>query len=55
MDAKDTGDDHTLTVAGIEFEAAKGVMLAVDYQSDDKGTVGSKAVDTIGVHSQFKF
>jgi len=55
MDEKDTGDDHTLTIAGIEFEAAKGVMLAVDYQSDDKGTAGSKSVDTIGVHSQFKF
>lgn len=55
MDAKDTGEDHTLTIAGIEFEAAKGVMLAVDYQSDDKGTADSKAVDTIGVHSQFKF
>ena len=55
MDEKDTGDDHTLTIAGIEFEAAKGVMLAVDYQSDDKGTTGSKSVDTIGLHSQFKF
>jgi hypothetical protein len=55
VDEKDTGDDHTLTIAGIEFEAAKGVMMAVDYQSDDKGTAGSDAVDTIGVHSQFKF
>lgn len=55
MDERDTGDDHTLTIAGIEFEAAKGVMLAVDYQSDDKGTAGSKSLDTIGVHSQFKF
>jgi hypothetical protein len=55
MDEMDTGNDHTLTIAGIEFEAAKGVMLAVDYQSDDKGTTGSKSLDTIGVHGQFKF
>ena len=55
MDAKDTGDDHTLTIAGIEFAAAKGVMMAVDYQSDDEGTPGSDPVNTIGIHSQFKF
>ncbi|MCG6937639.1 MAG: hypothetical protein LJE83_05630 [Gammaproteobacteria bacterium] len=55
MDEMDTGNDHTLTIAGIEFEAAKGVMLAVDYQSDDPGTTGSKSVDMIGVHGQFKF
>jgi len=55
MDEKDTGDNHTLTIAGIEFEAAKGVMMAVDYQSDDKGTAGSTSLDTIGVHTQFKF
>ena len=55
MDEKDTGYDHTLSIAGVEFEAAKGVMMAVDYQSDDKGTPGSKSLDTIGVHGQFKF
>jgi len=55
MDIQDNGTDKTLTVAGIEFEAAKGVMLAVDYQSEDPGTANSKSVDTIGVHSQFKF
>jgi hypothetical protein len=55
MDEKDTGYDHTLSIAGLEFEAAKGVMMAVDYQSDDKGTPGSKSLDTIGVHGQFKF
>jgi hypothetical protein len=55
MDAMDTGVDHTLSIAGIEFEAAKGVMLAVDYQSDDSGVSGVKSVDTIGLHSQFKF
>jgi len=55
MDAKDTGDDHTLTIAGLEFEAGKGVLMSVDYQSDDPGTTGSTSVDTIGIHSQFKF
>ena len=55
MDERDTGDNHTLTIAGIEFAAAKGITMAVDYQSDDKGTSGSSSVDTIGIHSQFKF
>lgn len=55
MDATDSGDDHTLTIAGIEFEAAKGVMMAFDYQSDDSGVDGEDSVDTIGIHSQFKF
>jgi hypothetical protein len=55
FDKRDSGTDRTLTIAGLEFEAAKGVMLAVDYQSDDPGTTGSKSVDTIGVHGQLKF
>ncbi len=55
MDERDTGNDHTLTIAGVEFEAAKGVMVAVDYQSDDKGAPGTKTLDTIGAHAQFKF
>jgi hypothetical protein len=55
MDAMDTGIDHTLTIAGIEFEAAKKVMVAVDYQSDDTGVAGAETRDTIGLHGQFKF
>ena len=55
IDKRDTSTDRTLTIAGIEFEAAKGVMLAVDYQSDDPGTAGSESTDTFGVHGQFKF
>ncbi len=55
MDERNTGNNHTLTIAGVEFEAAKGVMLAVDYQSDDKGTPGSKTLDSIGANAQFKF
>jgi hypothetical protein len=55
IDKRDNGTDSTLTIAGIEFEAAKGVMLAVDYQSEDPGTAGSSTVDTVAVNGQFKF
>lgn len=55
MDERNTGDNHTFTIAGVELEAAKGVMVAIDYQSDDKGTPGSKTLNTIGAHAQFKF
>lgn len=55
FDKRDSGTDRTLTIAGIEFEAAKGVMMAVDFQSDDPGTTGSKSLDTFGIHGQFKF
>jgi hypothetical protein len=55
MDELDNGVDHTLTIAGIEFEAAKGVMMAVNYQSEDTGVSGSETRDVVGVHSQFKF
>lgn len=55
MDEKDNGDNHTLAIAGVEFRAAKGVKLAVDYQADDKGTTASKTLRTIALHGQFKF
>jgi hypothetical protein len=55
IDPRDTGTDETLSIAGIEFEAAKGVMMAVNYQSDDPGTAGSDSVDSVGVNGQFKF
>jgi len=55
IDKRDNGTDSTLSIAGVEFEAAKGVMVAVDYQSEDPGTTGSQTVDTVAVNGQFKF
>jgi len=52
MDAKDTGSDTTLTIAGVEFEAAPGVMLAPNVQTADDGT---DSVTTVGINGQFKF
>jgi len=52
MDAMDTGTDSTLTIAGVEFEAAPGVMLAPNVQSADDGT---DTVTTVGINGQFKF
>ena len=52
MDAMDTGTDSTLTIAGVEFEAAPGVMIAPNVQTADDGT---DSVTTVGVNGQFKF
>lgn len=52
MDAMDTGTDSTLTIAGLEFEAAPGVMVAPNVQSADDGT---DTVTTVGINTQFKF
>ncbi len=52
LDAKDTGTDSTLTIAGIEFEAAPGILLAPNVQSADDGT---DTVTTVAVNGQFKF
>ncbi len=55
VDKKDSGDDATLIIVGVESEFAHGIKLALDYQSKDPGTPGTDSVDTIGVHGQFKF
>ena len=55
MDERNNGNNHTLAIAGVEFKAAKGVKVAFDYQTEDKGTPGSTSVDTIGAHTEFKF
>ena len=52
MDAMDTGTDSTLTIAGLEFEAAPGVMIAPNVQSADDGT---DKVTTVAINGQFKF
>lgn len=52
IDPLDTGTDQTLTIAGVEFEAAPGVMLAPNYQSRDNGT---DTINSIGIHGQYKF
>lgn len=52
IDKKDTGTDQTLTIAGVEFEAGPGIMLAPNVQIADDGT---DTVTTVGVHGQFKF
>jgi hypothetical protein len=51
IDPQDTGTDNTLTIVGVETEANKNVMVAVDYQSRDDGT---DTVNTIAVHAQIK-
>jgi len=52
IDKTDTGTDQTLTIAGVEFEAAPGVMLAPNVQSADDGT---DTINTVGIHGQYKF
>lgn len=52
IDAMDTGTDSTLTIAGLEFDAAPGVKVAPNVQSADDGT---DKVTTVGVNAQFKF
>jgi len=52
IDPMDTGTDQTLTIAGVEFEAAPGVMLAPNFQSADNGT---DTINTVGIHGQYKF
>ncbi|MDH5525713.1 MAG: hypothetical protein OEY97_00210 [Nitrospirota bacterium] len=52
VDKKDTGVDETLTIAGVSFEAAKGVTLAPNMQIMDNG-VDTNAV--YGINAQFKF
>jgi hypothetical protein len=52
IDKKDTGTDETLTIAGVEFQAGPGIMLAPNVQIADDGT---DTVTTVGVHGQFKF
>lgn len=52
IDKMDTGTDETLTIAGVEFEAAPGIMLAPNYQSRDNGT---DTINSIGIHGQYKF
>jgi hypothetical protein len=44
-------DPVTKVIVGVETEANKNVMVAVDYQSVDDGT---DTVNTIGVHAQIK-
>ncbi len=51
IDKKDTGTDQTLTIVGVETEANKNVMVAVDYQSRDTGT---DTINTVAVHAQIK-
>ena len=52
IDKRDTGTDQTLTIAGVEFEVAPGVMLAPAVQSEDDGT---DTITDIGVWGQYKF
>jgi hypothetical protein len=52
IDKRDTGTDQTLTIAGMEFEAAPGVMLAPNVQSQDDRT---DTITSIGIHGQYKF
>ena len=54
IDYKDTGNDQTLTIVGVEFEAAPHVMLAPNVQVLDPGTPGSDTVTSIGINGQFK-
>jgi len=51
IDAKDTGTDNTLLIVGVETEAKKNLMVAVDVQSNDNGT---DTITTVGVHAQVK-
>lgn len=51
IDAKDTGTDNTLAILGVETEAKKNLMVAVDVQSNDNGT---DTITTVGVHAQVK-
>jgi len=53
VDKMDSGTDETLTIAGVEFEAAPGVKLAPNVQTADDGV--NDAVTTIGINTQFKF
>lgn len=55
VDKQDNGTDATLTIVGLEFEAAPGIMLAPNVQIADPGTTGSDAVTSAGVNGQFKF
>lgn len=55
IDKLDNGTDATLTIVGVEFEAAPGVMLAPNIQTADSGISGADDVTTIGIHGQFKF
>jgi hypothetical protein len=50
IDAKDTGTDTTLTIVGVQFQAAPGVLIAPNVQIRDDGT---DTVTTAGVHAQF--
>lgn len=52
IDKMDSGTDETLTIAGVEFEAAKGVKLAPNVQTADNGTTSTT---TVAVNGQFKF
>jgi hypothetical protein len=52
IDPMDTGTDTTLTIAGVEIEAAKGVMFAPNVQVRDDGTTSET---TWGVNGQIKF
>ncbi len=52
IDKQDNGTDSTLLIAGVEFEAAKGVTLAPTYKTKDTGTVTE---DTVAVYGRFKF
>ncbi|MFQ5509752.1 MAG: hypothetical protein ACE5FN_10515 [Leptospirillia bacterium] len=52
IDKTDNGTDETLTIAGVSFEAAKGVTLAPTFKSKDNGTTTE---DTVAVYGQFKF
>jgi len=52
IDRKNNSVDETLLVAGVEFEAAKGVTLAPTYKSKDNGT---QTDDIVAVYGRFKF
>ena len=52
IDKQDTGTDQTLTIAGVEFQAAPGIMLAPNIQVADDGT---DDITTVGVNGQYKF
>ncbi len=52
IDKQDNGIDSTLLIAGVEFEAAKGVTLAPTYKTKDTGTTTE---DTVAIYGRFKF
>jgi len=52
FDKNDSGTDNKVTIAGLEFEAAPGVKVAPNVQSDDNGT---DTVTTVGINTQFSF